>query len=513
MHATQNMEWIKLEETTIPNFYMDHMTTYFITRLADDGRPMNDYKDLSSHAFPLFKAGHIQSVFVATDNDIYKIRCICLPEMKKDILYSINLTMDSNGYVLTASCGCPAGAGPTASCKHVCALCYALEKFCEIKRLRSPQSCTSELQKWNQPRKRKLDSRPAEDIAFIKYEYGKKNKPQPPATYDPRPPSSRSTLDSRIQTLRHDLEETGRDIVLLHLLPQPNAQNQVHSPLCTLPPPPPVVREKFLKQLRNKPQPLNLSDISKAALAFVECLKYTKEQRAKVEVETRVQSLSRRWFEERQFRITASKFGIVIKRVRQHTSLASQLLYTSLSPAVKALQWGREHEPVALQEYSQALPSTLSLTKAGIFIDESGYLGASPDGVVVDEAGHPIKLVEVKCPFSARDKTIKQACAESKPFCCDIIDDKCQLKVDHEYYFQIMGQMAITGVSTCDFVVWTTKDIHVQTINFDSGLWINTCLPKLKHFYFFFMLPEILYPNLSSPHDYSLYKSHMYNNC
>ena len=84
--------------------------------------------------------------------------------------------MDSNAYVLTASCGCPAGAGPTGSCKHICALCYALEKFCEIKRLRSPQLCTSELQKWNQPRKRKLASCPAEDITFVKYEYGKKNE-------------------------------------------------------------------------------------------------------------------------------------------------------------------------------------------------------------------------------------------------------------------------------------------------------------------------------------------------
>ena len=89
MHTTQNMEWIKLEEATIPNLYMDHMITYFVTRLADDGRPMNDYKDLSSHAFPLFKAGHIQSIFVSTDDDIYDIRCICLPEMKKDILYTV----------------------------------------------------------------------------------------------------------------------------------------------------------------------------------------------------------------------------------------------------------------------------------------------------------------------------------------------------------------------------------------------------------------------------------------
>ena len=64
----------------------------------------------------------------------------------------------------------------------------------------------------------------------------------------------------------------------------------------------------------------------------------------------------------------------------------------------------------------------------------------------MDEAGHSIKVVEVKCPFSARDKTVKQTCAESKSFYCGIVDDKCQLKIDHEYYFQIMGQMAIIGV-------------------------------------------------------------------
>ena len=183
------------------------------------------------------------------------------------------------------------------------------------------------------------------------------------------------------------------------------------------------MREKFLKQLQSHPQPLNLSDISKAALEFVEHLKYSKEQRAKEEVETRIQSLSRWWFEERQFRITASKFGVVIKRVQQHTSLVSQLLYTALSPAVKALQWGCEHEPVALQEYSRTLPSALSLSKAGIFLDESGYLGVSPDGIVVDEAGHSIKLIEVKCSFSARDMTVKEACTEAKSFCCNIINN------------------------------------------------------------------------------------------
>ena len=74
--------------------------------------------------------------------------------------------------------------------------------------------------------------------------------------------------------------------------------------------------------------------------------------------------------------------------------------------------------------------------------------------------------------------------------------------------------MAITGIRECDFVVWTPEDVFVQTIPFDSQFWNNTYLPKLKHFFFYFVLPEILYQkHLSADiHDYSCYKSNMYTN-
>ena len=175
-----NLKWINLEDSAIPPFTIGCITNYFVSRIADDGLPRNDYKHLNSHAYPLFKAGHIQSISVAMQADTYKIRCKCLPEMKKDILYNVNVTIDKSGEILTAACGCPAGVGPVASCKHICALCYALEEFYRIKQLRSPHSHTSQLQKWNHPRKRKLDSCSVNDITFVKHEYGKKKKEQDP---------------------------------------------------------------------------------------------------------------------------------------------------------------------------------------------------------------------------------------------------------------------------------------------------------------------------------------------
>ncbi len=87
-----------------------------------------------------------------------------IPEMKKDILCNICLSVEIDGEITAASCGCPAGAGPKGSCKHIAAFSFSLEEFCGMKWLRSPQSCTSELQKWNQPHKRKLESCSIEDI-------------------------------------------------------------------------------------------------------------------------------------------------------------------------------------------------------------------------------------------------------------------------------------------------------------------------------------------------------------
>ena len=94
---------------------------------------------------------------------------------------------------------------------------------------------------------------------------------------------------------------------------------------------------------------------------------------------------------------------------------------------MSALQWSQQHEQDALHEYCQLLSGGLTLIKAGLFVDKCGYLGASPDGIVLDSSGLPVKVVEVKCPFSAKDKTVEQAC-NGKSFCCSILDGKPRLK-------------------------------------------------------------------------------------
>ena len=102
--------------------------------------------------------------------------------------------------------------------------------------------------------------------------------------------------------------------------------------------------------------------------------------------------------------------------------------------------------PDVLHQYRQILTSDFSLISAGFFVDKCEYLGASPDGMIKDASGQAspdgmikdasgqlVKVVEVKCPFRARDKTVQQACIDDKSVCCSIVNNTPCLRIDHKY--------------------------------------------------------------------------------
>ena len=68
------------------------------------------------------------------DKDVDKmhVKCECLPEMKKNIKHQVKLSITNSGEIVFASCPCPAGKGPLASCKHTAAACYALEELSRL---------------------------------------------------------------------------------------------------------------------------------------------------------------------------------------------------------------------------------------------------------------------------------------------------------------------------------------------------------------------------------------------
>ena len=89
-----------------------------------------------------------KSTELATDFGTNYIWPKCLPEMKT-IIYSLWMVLKDDCSIVGAECGCPAGKGPAASCKHIAALCYSLDKLSHSAQIPQLLSPTNQLQTWN----------------------------------------------------------------------------------------------------------------------------------------------------------------------------------------------------------------------------------------------------------------------------------------------------------------------------------------------------------------------------
>jgi hypothetical protein len=93
-------------------------------------------------------------------------------------------------------------------------------------------------------------------------------------------------------------------------------------------------------------------------------------------------------------------------------------------------------------------------------------------------------------PYKYRFQTIEDACKDNS-FCCFLNDDNnVQLKRSHKYFTQIQGQMAICQVQKCELVVYTTKDMKIIAISYDSSFW-EDLLHKLNFFYELSVVPSL----------------------
>ncbi|WAR08119.1 LOW QUALITY PROTEIN: hypothetical protein MAR_018077, partial [Mya arenaria] len=120
------------------------------------------------------------------------------------------------------------------------------------------------------------------------------------------------------------------------------------------------------------------------------------------------------WAAARKLRFTASNFGQIIA-ASKHNRLCASLKKRLLSA-------------YNLQKRAPIQSGGVTLVQTGIWLHESGILGASPDGFVqedycgrvhLQDKEQPVMspdIIEVKCPFSAKDMTITEACHSNRDF-------------------------------------------------------------------------------------------------
>ena len=205
----------------------------------------------------------------------------------------------------------------------------------------------------------------------------------------------------------------------------------------------------------------------------------TPEQCFEVELQTRTQAENLTWHTERASRITASQFHRIINR---HAVVTDKFLSSLFSPkpfTSAATTYGMNQEKFAKEEFLSRHQGA-HVHAIGFVINPSyPFLGASPDARVC--VGNETGIMEVKCPYSSRYKTLEECCSETD-FCLEKSDSGLKLKTSHMYWFQVQGQLLVTGAKFCIFVVFTQKDLHEERILPDFNT-MNYLLQRLYDFY------------------------------
>ncbi|KAJ8726738.1 hypothetical protein PYW08_015135 [Mythimna loreyi] len=251
-------------------------------------------------------------------------------------------------------------------------------------------------------------------------------------------------------------------------------------------------------------------DYEVAKKEFLSKLEISHEAKVQLERDTILQSASPLWLETRRKLLTASWFSTICKR-RPNSNcapLVKQILYGRDLGHVPSIKHGKNNEYTALRDLEKVLNS--KIMQCGLFIDEEiSFLGASPDGKC--ELG----IVEIKCPSSAYGMDPEEAIKQKKIDFWKYAPNSSQLLVNtkNKWYFQIQGQLRVTGEKACVFAVWTGPGkIKYEIINKDDQFWKENMEVHLIRFYKNCLLPELIDPRFKRNMSLREHSSHSHNN-
>lgn len=241
---------------------------------------------------------------------------------------------------------------------------------------------------------------------------------------------------------------------------------------------------------------------------FLKDLALSKEDRHILERSTVLQSASSKWLETRRKLLTASWFSRVCKRRAKTNcrSLVRQILYGNDLGNVPSIKHGRQNEHTALRELEQEL--NVIIEECGLFIDnEFSFLGATPDGKC------NIGIVEVKCPSSAYNLDPEEAVKQKKIDFWVYRSNAFIVNKKSKWYYQVQGQLRVTGQDMCVFAVWTgVGKLKYEFVKRDDQFWKENMEGHLVKFYYNCLLPELVDPRYPRSMDLRDHSSHTRKN-
>lgn len=247
----------------------------------------------------------------------------------------------------------------------------------------------------------------------------------------------------------------------------------------------------IFKRERNIGQEFDCND--KLVQEFVDHLNIDQTQSDTICSKTVQQGGSQFWTDQRSGRITASNFYKVchLKETTDKTNTNKLLMnYCPTINIPEPLEWGHEKTISAAQLYFKKLNHKhcdLVLKESGLVVNPLWpFLGASPDRIRYCKC-HCKTLLEIKSLYSKRNLLPAVAAADK------VIKtpNGYILKQETAWYYQVQGQMALTGVENTDVVIYTNKGILIVPVEFDPVFW-QAVLQKLQLFFVQHLAPELL---------------------
>lgn len=176
---------------------------------------------------------------------------------------------------------------------------------------------------------------------------------------------------------------------------------------------------------------------------------------------------------ERCKRLTSSNFGRICKCTDRtdKTKLANSYV-TQKKIDAPALRHGCKYEHVAVDKYEKL--NDIKTSACGTFVSASHpFISSSPDRIVDRNI-----LLEVKCPYASRDRKISNTTVPYLKY----ENGNLYLDQNHDYFFQIQGQLYCSGRQQCHFCVYTFEDFKVFVVQKDDAF-IQSMITKLSVFY------------------------------
>ena len=349
------------------------------------------------------------------DNDTIYVKARIKAEFMKTH-YDVDISLTSDGGIIQTQCECGAGMGPNGHCKHICCTLYASFKFANTGTVKLHETCTEKLQTFHQTKKfiwsplkaNKLNLQGADEFTNV--------------DFDPRPQQFRQSAGYNDYFKNFCLNFPGvSNMPIFQLFIPANAKAVAHDH----------------DYLRLTPEDNFLETL---------CVtKISKEDRQLIERRTLGQDRNPLWSDERTKRLSSSMFGKICKSMASE-KVDRKKLARSLVEVIKlkapALEHGKNYEDMAISSYMSVTKHDVK--KCGIVVSiEKPFLACSPDGIINNSY-----LVEVKCPFSAKDKPISNV---TVPYLKSDSPAGYYLAETHDYYYQVQGQMYCTGAEKCDY--------------------------------------------------------------